>query len=122
MKDSCAVLRIARETISCSCSEVMFHFALSRVMPRQAMGTDSKLTGAGGVSVGGLRMTFTAGVGDLALVGVAASVWTACSRCPRKSGTDSECRCRPSSRAGSKAGVAGDERARELSAGEFVPE
>lgn len=97
----------------------MFHCALSRVMPRQAMGTESKLTALGGVSVGCLTMSFTAGVDDLVVAGVGRSVWIPCSRRDRCSAAS----CNTSA-SRSKLAAVGDEvdPACELTAGEFLPE
>lgn len=64
MNDSCAVLRIALDTISCSSADVSVHCAVSSVIPRHCTGTDSKLSVGGGVSVGGFAMTLTAGALD----------------------------------------------------------
>jgi hypothetical protein len=65
MYDSCAVRRIALDTMSCSSPEDNVHCAVSIVIPRQAIGgIVSKATGGGSVNVGGLTMTLTAGVAD----------------------------------------------------------
>lgn len=79
MKDSCADARMATETISCSCSDVMFHCAASRVMPRHCTGTDSKFRGGGWLSAAIFLRTFTAGDPDTVREGATDSptdVWT----------------------------------------------
>ena len=89
MNDSCAVFRMARDTISCSSAEVSVHCADSSVMPLHWIGTDSKLSAGGGVSVGGFAMTFTAGALDAVEAGRlgdgAGLAWTPCSRHARES-------------------------------------
>lgn len=55
MKDSPALRRIARETISWSSEDVNVHCAASRERPFQGIGTDSKVTTGGGGSGGGTR-------------------------------------------------------------------
>lgn len=121
MNDSCAVRRIALDTISCSSAEVSVHCADSRVMPRHATGTDSKLSAGGGVSVGGFAMAFTAGAldaVDAGRLGVGVGLaWTPCSRHSRVSRNDG------GGGMWSKLAVPGDgtEPPAELGAGESYP-
>jgi len=70
MKFSWAEVRMAVETISWSCSDVRFHWAASRVIPRHGTGDASKLTAGGGESVGVFLMTFTAGAAMSGVLGV----------------------------------------------------
>lgn len=89
INDSCAVFRIARDTISWSSADESVHCADSSGMPRHAIGVDSKLSAGGGVSVGGLERAFTAGTLDAVDAGRLGSpsttAWTACSRISRES-------------------------------------
>ena len=83
MNPSCADIRMARDTMSCSCSDENVHCAACSVRAFQLTIGTSKLSAGGGSSVGALTMSLTAGV-EARLDALAMSpglTWTDCSRC-----------------------------------------